>query len=140
MPLGEKSDLVCLLIAVDAAAVLVELLDTAFGAADTMRILANEARVGHTVATAAVVNTLRAEEHQNECHSDVSAALRLLKVSGARIIVNVNGDLGYTGKGVENAEALLCTFQVGARELVAVLQSLVLVLIGESLCLYSRHI
>ena len=62
------------------------------------------------------------QEHKNERHSDVSAALSLLKVSGSRVIVNVNGDLGHAGKGMENAEALLCRHEICGAKLIAILE------------------
>ena len=72
---------------------------------------------------------------QNERHTDISAVFRLLEVASAGIIVNLDGDLVYTGQRVHDAEIGLRVFELVERQNVAVLQTEIFIVACEAFLL-----
>ena len=85
------------LVAISASVADKELLYAALGARDAVMISAAYSRIGFALKARIRLSVSMLEKHKNECHSDVSAALRLIEVMRSRVVVNVNVDFVDTG-------------------------------------------
>ena len=101
----------CCLVAINALAVLEEMLDSSFNPGKTVRICTLEALVLDTVHTS-VIDTVSAEELEDERHSHKPSVCRLLKVMSSGIVVNVNVDLIYSGEGMKDRKCGFCKLKL----------------------------
>ena len=76
----------------------------------------------------------------DERHTDVNAVLNLLKVTGTRVVVDLDRDLVYAGKGVEDPHILLRELHLFRSQNVAVLQADIVFLVEEAFLLDAGHI